>query len=406
MLPAVNPAAASWFPISTPIGVLATLSGVCALFFWLEKGARLRFFEYVPSLIFIYLVPVILSNTGVLTQKSPVYDSMQSIMLPMMLVLLLLSVNVGRALRYMGRGLGVMLFGTLGVMIGAPLGLLAVKHWLGPDAWKAFGTLAGSWIGGTANMAAVSDMIDTPGTEFGLAVLADSTISYLVWLPLLLASKRFAGAFGRFTRVDAAHAPEMEAVALADNEQRPPAAHDYLFLLCVAFAATWVADLAATELNDAVASRWSNVAELLTQSTWKILLITTLGIGLSFTPLSRIAGSQQLGMAMVFLFVARMGATAELEGVAEQAIPFLAGALLWIFIHGAFCVLGAWLFRTDLHTAAIASAANIGGAASASIVASYHKPSLVPAAILMALIGYAIGNYCGYFTALLCRLVS
>ncbi len=111
-------------------------------------------------------------------------------------------------------------------------------------------------------------------------------------------------------------------------------------------------------------------------------------------------------MALLYLFVARIGASAQLEGVAAQAVPFIVGALIWIFIHGSFCLLGAKLFHTDIHTAAIASAANIGGAATATIVASYHKRSLVPAAILMALIGYAIGNYTGYVTALICRYVS
>ena len=110
-------------------------------------------------------------------------------------------------------------------------------------------------------------------------------------------------------------------------------------------------------------------------------------------------------MALLYLFVARMGATAELSRVREQAIPFLIGGLIMISIHGAFCVLGAKLFRTDLHTAAIASAANIGGVASASIVASFHRRSLVPAGILMALVGYAIGNYCGGITAMICRLL-
>jgi uncharacterized membrane protein len=386
-----------WYPIASPTGVLATLCAVCAFFFWLEKSTGWRLFQYAPPLIFIYLVPVILSNSGLLVSKSPVYDAMQSLMLPMLLVLLLLNVNVGGAVRVMGRGIGVMLFGTLGVMLGAPIGLLMVKNWLGPDAWKAFGTLAGSWIGGTGNMAAVSRMIDAQGTEFGLAVLADSMI-YSLWLPIMLVSKKFADRFDRFTGVESDRVERMLAAAAAEHvEPTAPATRDYLFLLSVALLATWAADLLAAQLPEA--------KPFLTASTWRILLISTIGITLSFTPLSRIPGSQDLGMAFVFLFVAQMGASAELSGVAEQAVPFLAGALLWIFIHGAFCVFGAWLLRADLHTAAIASAANIGGAASASIVASYHQPSLVPPAILMALIGYALGNYCGYLTALLCRFV-
>ena len=100
-----------------------------------------------------------------------------------------------------------------------------------------------------------------------------------------------------------------------------------------------------------------------------------------------------------------MGAEANLSEVVDQAIPFLLGAAVWIFIHGAFCVLGAKLLKADVHSAAIASAANIGGAASATVVATHHDKSLVPAAILLALLGYAIGNYAAYLTAVLCRMV-
>lgn len=388
----------SYLPIESDTGVLFALSGICALFFWLERTTQWVLFRYLPPLVFIYLVPVILSNTGVLPTDAPVYDSMSQLVLPMMLVLLLLKVNVAGAIRVMGRGVGVMLFGTLGVMIGAPAGLLLVKHWLGEDAWKAFGTLAGSWIGGTGNMAAVSQMIDTPGTEFGLAVLGDSTI-YLLWLPILLGSQRFADRFAAFTGVESDRLARMEEAAEEQKQEaRAPSTHEYLYLLCLALLATWLAEV--------VANRLPVVDPYLSAATWRILLITTIGISFSFTPLRRIPGSHELGMALVYLFVARMGASAELEGVAAQAVPFLAGAVVMILIHGAFCLLGAKLLKVDIHSAAIASAANIGGAASAAIVASYHQRSLVPAAILMALIGYAIGNYAGYLTALLCRWVS
>jgi uncharacterized membrane protein len=401
--------------ITSPTGVLATLASVCAFFFWLEKSTQWRVFNYLPPLTFIYLVPLVLSNasisylvppvlsklspsySGILTPKSPVYDAMQTFVLPMMLVLLLLNVNIRGVARILGRSVGVMLFGTLGVILGAPLGVLVVNHWLAEDAWEAYGALAGSWIGGTGNLAAVSRMLDASGTEVGLAVLADSLI-YLLWLPILLVSKRFADPFARFTGVERdrilLERPEGAVVA---RPRCAPAMRDYLFLFSVALLVTWAADVMAG---------WLPLLEpYLSALTWQILLITTIAIFLSFTPLSEIPGSQELGMAFVFLFVARMGASAELAGVAEQAIPFVLGALVMIITHGLFCLLGAKLLRSDIHTAAIASAANIGGAASASIVASYHQPALVPAAILMALVGYAVGNYGGYLAALLCRLV-
>lgn len=401
-----------WYQISSPAGVLATLSGICAFFFWFEKATGWRLFQFLPTLIFIYLVPVLFTNLGVLPAKSPVYDVIQSILLPMLLTLMLLNLNVKSAVRVMGRGIGVMLFGSLGVMVGAPVALMIMKPWLGPDIWRAYGALSGSWIGGSANMAAVSEMLHTSGAEYGVAMLADSTIPYLIWMPILLGSKKFADRFARFTKVDTT---KQEALDEASDalQQAPvaPTSRDYIFLLCVALVATWFADSAANwiqyhfaNLNSpAAAGGVAEASPYLTASTWRILLITTIGIGLSFTPLSRIPGSQELGMGFLFLFVARMGATAELSQVAEQAIPFLIGALIMIFIHGAFCVLGARIFRTDLHTAAIASSANIGGVASASIVASFHRRSLVPTGIVMALIGYAIGNYCGYITGIICR---
>ena len=132
--------------------------------------------------------------------------------------------------------------------------------------------------------------------------------------------------------------------------------------------------------------------------------MTTVGILLSFTPARNIASSHAIAMAILYVFVARMGAIASLEGLG-QAVPFVAGAAIWIVIHGLFCLLGARLFHVDIHSVAIASAANIGAAASAPVVAAHHRESLVPAAVLMALLGYAIGNYAAIGTAHLCRLV-
>ena len=387
-----------YLPISSNAGVLATLCGVCAFFFLLEKRTGWRLFNYLPPLIFIYLAPVVMSNSGVLPTSSTVYTGMKELVLPMMLILLLLKVNVGGAVRVLGRGVGVMLFGALGVVIGAPLGFLAVKAWLGPEGWKAFGVLAGSWIGGTGNMAAVGEMIDASGADIGLAVIGDSVI-YIIWLPILLGSKKMAGWFASFTGVDDDRIARMEAAAAEESsDPRPPSTPNLLALLCIALGAAWFAEGLAPLLP---------VHEpYLGATSWKILLITSLGIGLSFTPCRDIPGSHELGMAFVYLYVARMGAVADLSEVVDQAVPFILGATLWILIHGAFCLLGAKLLRVDVHTAAIASAANIGGAASAPVVASHHHESLVPASILMALMGYAIGNFAAYGAALLCQAVS
>lgn len=391
--------------ISSPAGVLAVLAGIAALFFWLEKRTGWRLFHFFPPLLFIYLLPVLLSNTGVIPSKSPVYDFLGSDLLPFFLAVMLLEVNLLATVRVMGKGLFVMLLGTLGVVIGAPLAFAVVKSGLGPDAWKAFGALAGSWIGGTGNMLAVAQMVglDDHSVQYGYAVIADNAV-YLIWLPIMLSSKNFADRFHRFTGVSPDRLERMEAAAQELTADKGPVAMRHLlYLAFLGFAVTAIATRVAGVIPPLPLGAEQ---PLFTAGTYKILLVTILGISLSFTPASRIPGSHVLSMAIVYLFVARMGAKADLSGVTGAVGWFLLGAYLWIAVHGLFLVVAARVFRVDVHTAAIASAANIGGAASAPIVAAYHRPSLVPVSILMAMVGYAVGNPAAFAAALLCRWVS
>lgn len=384
--------------ITSSSGLLSLLAGNAALFFFLEKRTGWGLFRYFPPLVFIYLVPAILSNTGVIPLTSPTYDWMRSTLLPMFLVLLLLDIDVGAAVRVMGRGVLVMLAGTAGVVLGAPVGFAAVKGWLGPEAWKGYGALAGSWIGGTGNMAAVAEGLETPGEIFGLAVIADHAV-YLVWLPLLLASKALAPRFNAFTGVDEAQLARMKAAAAAlVRDEGAPELRHLLALVAIAAGATFCAQ----ELSEAL----PELPPVLSASTWRVLIVTTLGLALSFSPARRLPGSHVLAMALVYLFVGMMGARASVEALAGQGLPFVAGAYLWILVHGAFLLAAAKLLHVDVHSAAIASAANIGGAASAPVVAAHHDERLVPVSVLMALLGYAVGNYAAFAAAWLCSLVA
>ena len=395
--------------IHDPAGVFAVLAGIAAFFFYLEHSRGWRLFSFLPPLVFIYGMPVVLSNAGVIPSESGAYDGFRRYGLPFLLTLLLLEIDVRAAIRIMGRGVLVMLTGTLGVMVGAPVAYLAVHRFLAPDAWKGYGALAGSWIGGTGNMAAVAESLGTTGDLFGLAVIAD-TVVYLVWLPVMLLSRHYALPFARFCRVSKNRIQEMEAAAEAIPVQREtPAMRHVIYLgflgLLVAWIGVagggWLADRLLAAIPPDVLARFPVVSE----TSITVILVTTLALGLSFTPAHRIPGAHPLAMAVLYLFVAVMGARASVSGLG-QAVPFVAGAFLWILIHGGFCLLGARLFRVDVHTAAIASAANIGGAASAPVVASYHNQKLVPVSILMALIGYAVGNYAALVTAQLTFLAG
>jgi uncharacterized membrane protein len=378
--------------ISSPIGVLAVLAFVAAFFFAIEQTTKAKLFQYLPPLLFIYATPVFLNNFDVIPSESPVYSGLSAYLLPAFIVLMLIKVNVPAVVRVMGKGVLVMLMGTAGVMVGAVVAYMLVHTWLSDDAWKGYGALAGSWIGGTANMAATAEMLGTSEEQFGLAVIADNVI-YVVWLPLLLMSRDFADKFNRWARVPAERLEAMDAAAeMHVEDDHAPTMPQYLFLIAIVIGITWV----GTSLAPGISGVFG-------ESTVRILLVTTLALLLSTTPASKLPNSTAMGTAMIYVFVAGMGARASVAGLAEAPM-FVAGAFVWIAIHGLFCLAGAWIFRVDVHSVAIASAANIGAAASAPIVAAHHRPNLVPASILMALLGYAMGNYLAPLTGHLARM--
>ncbi|HEY5655402.1 MAG TPA: DUF819 family protein [Woeseiaceae bacterium] len=389
--------------ISSPGGVIAVLSAVAAFWFLVEQGTDFKLFKYLPPLLFIYATPVFLNNLNVIPSDSPVYSGLSDFVLPVFIVLMLIKVNVPAAISVMGKGVLVMLMGTAGVVVGAVVSYVLVHEWLAPDAWTGFGALAGSWIGGTGNMAAASDMLGTPPEQFGLAVLADNVI-YIIWLPILLASKNFAEPFNRWAKVPADRLEKMDAASAAIVEDTAaPEMRQYLYLVAIALGVTLIANNLAEFFFATMMHTVPQLETILSQSTWRILLITTMALLLSLTPVASLPGSTALGTALIYVFVAGMGARATIAGFG-QAPAFLLGALIWIMVHGAFCVAGARLFRVDIHSVAIASAANIGAAASAPIVAAFHRPSLVPVSILMALLGYALGNYLAPIAGHLARL--
>jgi uncharacterized membrane protein len=389
--------------ITSPIGVLAVLAFVAAFFFMLEQTTRAKLFQYLPPLIFIYATPVFLNNLDVIPSSSPVYSGLSAYLLPAFIVLMLIKVNVPAVVRVMGKGVLVMLMGTAGVMVGAVVAYMMVHSWLSDDAWKGYGALAGSWIGGTANMAATAEMLGTSEEQFGLAVIADNVI-YVFWLPLLLMSRNFATRFNKWARVPAERLELMDTAAEVHVEDdSAPSMPQYLFIIAVVIGVTWTGTALAPGISEWIASVSTGLGTVFGVTTTRILLVTTMALILSTTAVSKLPNTTALGTSLIYIFVAGMGARASVAGLAEAPM-FVAGAFVWIIIHGLFCLAGAWLFRVDIHSVAIASAANIGAAASAPIVAAHHRPNLVPASILMALLGYAMGNYLAPLTGHLARM--
>jgi len=396
--------------ITSPVGVMTVLIAVVSFWFWLERRARWKIFEFLPPLVFIYASPVLLSNSGVIPYESAAYDFLRHYGLPIFIVLMLIKVDVVSAVRIMGKGVFVMLLGSIGVVFG---GVMAYKLGqvlsfgdyfpLAPDSWRAFGTLAGSWIGGTGNMTAAYAGLEGVPADLTMAAAADQMV-YLIWLPILLGSKSFADRFNRWARVPPGRLEAMEsAAANFKSTENPPTMTSLLYLGLLAVGFTWIS-LALSEVLPPVAIGGATV---ITAGTWLILLVTTMALLASVTPARKLPAAQPIAMAIIYIYVARVGATMDLSVVDwDKMIGFIAMAYVWITIHGLFILTGAWIFRVDIHTVAIASAANIGGAASAPIVAAHHRETLVPASILMALIGYALGNYLAILTGRIGQLIG
>lgn len=399
--------------ITSPAGVMTVLIAVVAFWFWLEKKTDWKLFSYLPPLIFIYATPVLLSNTGLIPFSNPAYDFLRHYGLPIFICLMLIKVDVVGAVRIMGKGVFVMLIGSVGVVLGGfvayALGQALVTpdrfplHFpLPEDSWKAFGTLAGSWIGGTGNMTAAHAALEGNADHLTMAAAADQLV-YLIWLPLLLGSRAFAEKFNRWMRVPPGRIEAMErAAAEHESDERAPTMIQLLYLALVALGFTAISIALSGVLPPVVLGG----ATVISASTWLILLVTTLALAASATPVRKLPGAHPIAMAIIYVYVARIGATMDLSTASLETMgAFVAMAYVWIAIHGLFILVGAWLFRVDVHTLAIASAANIGGAASAPIVAAHHRESLVPAAILMAMIGYALGNYLAILTGRLGQLL-
>ena len=399
--------------IDSPVGVMAMLVAVVSFWFWLEKKSRWKIFDYLPPLIFIYATPVVLSNTGLIPYENAAYDFLRQYGLPIFICLMLIKVDVVGAVRIMGKGVFVMLIGSVGVVLGGFLAYalgqaittpegFPLQFPLPEDSWKAFGTLSGSWIGGTGNMTAAHAALEGTGQHMTMAAAADQMV-YLIWLPLLLGSRAFAAKFNRWMRVPANRLALMdEAAAAHDHSEQAPKMTQLLYLALIALSFTWI----ALELSEVLPTVTIAGATVISASTWLILLVTTLALIASATPARKLPAAHPIAMAIIYVYVARIGATMDLSNASLETMgAFVAMAYVWIAIHGIFVLAGAWLFRVDVHTLAIASAANIGGAASAPIVAAHHRESLVPASILMAMIGYALGNYLAILTGRLGQLL-
>ncbi|HET9332087.1 MAG TPA: DUF819 family protein [Gemmatimonadota bacterium] len=389
--------------ITDPTGVFVTLAGLLATIYALAGIPRLaRFFDLLPPILWAYMLPMLATSVGILPPASPAYDWITRYVLPVALLLLMMTVDVPALLKLGRPATIMMLAGTVGIVIGGPIALAAFGSWLPPDAWKGLAALSGSWIGGSAQLVAVAESVETPDAMLGPIIVVDTVVGY-GWMAILLFLSGWQARFDRWNRADTRLIEETN-VALAEKSaatRRPLTIRDAALILGIGFVgayATVVLGDLLPELGD---------PKIISHTTWAVILVTTLGLALSFTRISALegAGASTLGTLALYVLVTAIGARGDLHAILAAPM-FLATGALWIAIHVAILVLVARWIRAPLFFLATGSMANVGGAASAPVVATVYHRAMAPLGVLMAVAGYVIGTYGGLLCAWLLSRVA
>jgi uncharacterized membrane protein len=380
--------------IKDPVFLLAYLAGVVGLVFQVSRVARLQgLFDRLPALVWTYFIPMLSTSLGLIPDESPLYRALARYLLPASLVLLLISTEL-KAIARLGRtALLVMVAGSLGVALGCALAFLLLRPWLPEEAWKAAGALAGTWIGGSANLIAVGTALGLSPELQGVVIIVDTVVGY-TWMGLLIS---FAAHQDRFDRWNRADRTVVDGVAdrLAERKAqsaRPMTVADATLMVGLAVVLTAGCLAAGAMLPP--------VGRVLNAFSWAIILLTTIALLLSLTPLSRLeeAGASTLGYAGFYLLLASVGAQGDLRKVATHP-QFIVFGVIVIAVHALVTLASIRLLRAPLFFFGAASQACVGGYSSAPIVAALYQPSMAPVGLMLAVLGNVIGTYAGLLVA-------
>ena len=384
--------------IQTPLSVLTVLLVVLAGLFLLNRHPLgRRVFGVVPLLVFCYFVPALLSNTGVIPVESELYGFIRRVLLPASLVLLVLSTDIPAVISLGRDAVVLFLAGTASIALGGPLAFLALG-WLFPtdaldQAWRGLAALCGSWIGGGANFVAVGESAGATAATMSLMVVVDVSVAN-VWMATLLF---FAGRERAMDDKMGADRSRIDQVRVRVEHyqaevSRPANLPDMFLILAIGLGTTGVVTWVSGYLPD--------IGTIINGFTWIVCLVTAVGVALSFTPLRRLegAGASTVGSVFLYLLVATIGASAQFSNVLAN-LPLLAVGVLWMLIHAVSMLAVRRLLRAPIFFLAVGSQANVGGAASAPVVAAAFHPALATVGVLLAVLGYVLGTYVGILDA-------
>ena len=378
-----------------------------------------KFYKYFPALLLCYFIPSVLNSLGIISGKdSNLYFVASRYLLPASLVLLTISVDLP-AIKRLGSKAVIMFFtGTIGIVLGGPLSILLASMispnlvgGQGPEAvWRGFATIAGSWIGGGANQAAMKEIFDVGDSLFS-AMIAIDVIVANIWMALLLYGTGLDDKINKWFDADVSSIDDLKRRVEQYKEQimRIPETNDTIRVLAIGFGITGIAHLGADTIAPAIKNAAPELARFSLTSGffWLIVISTTIAILLSFTKLREIegVGASRIGSVFIYILVATIGMKMDILSIFDNPSLFIIG-LIWMTIHAILLIIVAKIIKAPFFFLAVGSKANVGGAASAPILASAFHPSLAPVGVLLAVMGYAIGTYGAWLCGILMQVVS
>ncbi|MTI65057.1 MAG: DUF819 domain-containing protein [Firmicutes bacterium] len=357
----------------------------------LEKKSKSKFFKYVPAIVVLYFTVMLLSTFGLWEKTDDVsryYGLVKGNILPAMIFLMLLRCDLRRIFKLGPKMLLGFFVASCSIGLGFIVTYAIFNGFYEPGAWKAFAALSGSWLGGTGNMAAIQGALKVPDSHMGYALLIDS-IDYSIWVMTLLALVPFAKKFNIWTKADTKVLDDVgEELAAAQQDMRDKVEFSDIMILLGS-------SLFVSALGQALAVYLPKTT-FLTATTWTVLFATIAGVIFAMTPLGKLPGSNQLSNVMLYTIVGLIASRANFGELTEAPIYIISGFVI-LAIHGIILTITAKVFKLDLFTCGIASLANIGGVASAPILAASYSQVLVPIGVLMAMLGMILGTGGGLF---------
>jgi len=398
-------------------GILMVVLGFVFYTSSLRSSFWKKFYTFFPVILLCYFIPSLLNTTGIVSpEKSNLYFVASRYLLPTSLVLLTLSVDLKEISKLGSKALIMFFTGTVGIIIGGPIAIIIVKNLfpnlvsINPEELaRGMTTIAGSWIGGGANQTAMKEVFNVDGELFSKMVTVDVLVGN-AWLAVLLIGVGKTVFIDKFLGADSSSVESVKEKIEKYNLSiaRIPDLKELIYVLTIGFGITGISHLIADNIAPYLLNNFPTFEKYSLTSSffWLIVIATTFGIILSFTRLRDLegVGASKIGSIFIYILVATIGLQMNLFTVFDNPGLFLIG-FIWISVHVILLFVVAILIKAPYFFVAVGSQANVGGAASAPVVASAFHPSLAAVGVLLAVLGYAVGTYAAYICGIIMQSI-